>query len=302
VSDPLFDPTQKGDDDLIAIERLLQSQRYQPPKTSWEQQAKAGGANLGKLGRGVLIAIAALLIALLVVPLLLRGRPDWAPGKTVTTASAERRELALTGIGTLTLEPETTVTWVTSTNAEQRVQLDRGTIAARVNAQPRVFMVDTPVNRAVDLGCEYTLHVADNQRTELHVTKGRVELDDGKTVAVVYAQMKSSQSPRSPPRVPWPDDAGDELEELIRQADVEKDAAALQKLIDKPCDAKGHCLGPFEQNLVLWHLAQRLDSAGRKAALNKLVEAVALPADVDPDALELPRPAMEKYLDQLYLH
>jgi hypothetical protein len=134
------------------------------------------------------------------------------------------------------------------------------------------------------------------------VTFGRVSLESGKSLAVVYAGMKSSQSPRSPPRVPWPDDAGDELEELIRQADVERDAAALARLIDKPCDAKGHCLGPFEQKLVLWHLALRLDPAGRKAALDKLAEWVPLPDDLDATALELSRPVMEKYLDQLYLH
>lgn len=302
MSDPLFDPTQKGDDDLVALERVLAEQRYKAPATPWEQQAAKGGARLGKLGRGLLIALAAVLIALVAVPLLMPKRPDWALGKTVTTDANQRRELALKDIGTITLEPETTVTWVASSNKEQRVQLDRGTIAAKVIAQPRVFMVDTPVTRAVDLGCEYTLHVAANQRTELHVTKGRVSLEDGKNLAVVYAQMKSSQSPRSAPRVPWPDDAGDELEELIRQADVERDASALQRLIDKPCDAKGHCLGPFEQNLVLWHLAMRLDLIGRRAALAKLAESVPLPADLDPEAFELSRPAMEKYLDQLYLH
>ncbi|MFT3839620.1 MAG: FecR family protein [Myxococcaceae bacterium] len=302
MSDPLFDPTQKGDDDLAALERVLAEQRYKSPATPWEQQAKKGGARLGKLGAGVLVALAALVIALICVPLLLPKRSDWGLGKTVTTAANQRRELPLKDIGTITLEPETTVTLVAQSDTEQRVQLDRGTIAAKVIAQPRVFMVDTPVTRAVDLGCEYTLHVADNHRTELHVTKGRVSLEDGKNLAVVYAQMKSTQSPRSPPRVPWPDDAGDELEELIRQADVERDATALQKLIDKPCDSKQHCLGPFEQNLVLWHLAMRLDLTGRRAALAKLAEAVPLPAELDPEAYELSRPVMEKYLDQLYLH
>ena len=303
MSDPLFDPTQKGDEDLVALERLLSTQRYKSPEKSWERRALAGPP-LGKSGRRVLGGAVTLLAAAVVAFFYFVPKADgaWRIGQTRSTGSQQHLELALNGIGTLNLEPDTTVKLLASSPTEQRVQLDRGTVHAKVNAPPRVFMVDTPVARAVDLGCEYTLHVAGNHRTERKVTFGRVALEDGRNSVTVYAGFETTQSPKSPPRVPWPSDATPELEELIRQADVERDAKALDQLIHHPCDVTKHCLGPFEQQLALWHLAFRLDTAGRKAAIEKLSEAVPPPAELDVDAFELSAPAMQKWLDALFTH
>jgi hypothetical protein len=42
---------------------------------------------------------------------------------------------------------------------DHRLALDHGAIEARIWAPPRLFFVETPSARAVDLGCVYTLEV-----------------------------------------------------------------------------------------------------------------------------------------------
>ena len=61
-------------------------------------------------------------------------------------------------------------------------------------SRPRLFLVDTPATRAIDLGCSYTLTVDVTGDSQLHVTTGKVALvrkDGGEEVVPAGAVCAS---------------------------------------------------------------------------------------------------------------
>lgn len=60
---------------------------------------------------------------------------------------------------------------------EHRLELDFGSINARIDAPPRLFIVETRAASAIDLGCAYTLEVGEDGSGVLRVGKGEVALE-----------------------------------------------------------------------------------------------------------------------------
>ena len=88
----------------------------------------------------------------------------------------------------------------------------RGKLRVYVPAQAKGFMVDTPRHRTVDLGTEFAIEVDADERTEIHVLKGIVE---------VFAL--NGEKPASAPRRLVADDAlrslpGESLESIAANA------------------------------------------------------------------------------------
>ena len=98
-------------------------------------------------------------------------------GEWLETDSASRAEIAVANIGQVEVEPNTRVKLVETRLTEHRLELERGTLHARIWAPPRLFFVNTPSAVAADLGCAYTLEVDDKGRGLLHVTSGYVALE-----------------------------------------------------------------------------------------------------------------------------
>src|SRR5262245_57161268 len=90
-------------------------------------------------------------------------------GESLFTDAASRAEIAGADIGTVTVEPNSEVKLVTSTERERRLALARGAIHAEINAPPRLFWVDTPSAIAIDYGCAYHLRVNDDGSSVLAV-------------------------------------------------------------------------------------------------------------------------------------
>jgi hypothetical protein len=85
---------------------------------------------------------------------------------------------------------------VTTGPNEHRVELARGWISAHVTAPPRLFVVDTPVATAVDLGCAYELRVAaDTHAAHLVVRKGAVSLEGARGFVYVPATFEVDIAP-----------------------------------------------------------------------------------------------------------
>ncbi|MFO0615493.1 MAG: FecR domain-containing protein [Polyangiaceae bacterium] len=68
---------------------------------------------------------------------------------------------------------------------EHRLELDHGTLNARIDAPPRLFIVETKAAAAVDLGCAYTLEVGEDGSGLLRVGKGEVALETSSGRAAV---------------------------------------------------------------------------------------------------------------------
>src|SRR6185295_6519840 len=98
-------------------------------------------------------------------------------GRWLETDDQSRVRLEVGGHGHVTVEPGSRLRITRSADDHKTLELARGTIDAFILAPPRLFLVDTPAARAVDLGCAYTLEVDETGAGVLHVTLGHVALE-----------------------------------------------------------------------------------------------------------------------------
>ncbi len=137
----------------------------------------------------------------------LSGDGVLAVGGWLETDEASRAEIQVADIGAVRVEPRSRVRLVGTGPAEHRLELARGRISARVNAPPRLFVVETPAATAVDLGCAYTLEVDDHGRGRLQVTSGEVLLEGHGRTSHVPAGAIAETRPGFGPGTPYVADA-----------------------------------------------------------------------------------------------
>ena len=128
-------------------------------------------------------------------------------GEWLETDATSRAEIAVANIGQVEVEPNTRVRLVETRLTEHRLELERGTLHARIWAPPRLFFVNTPSAVAADLGCAYTLEVDDAGRGLLHVTSGYVALETGARESIVPAGAACLTKPGAGPGTPFFEDA-----------------------------------------------------------------------------------------------
>lgn len=195
-----FEPPIQG---VEALPRSIEPPRDLWPgvqrRIHWRRRLMFGGAGL--------VAAAALVFFLLprgpLVPTtVVAGHPSISRARVVTDDSSRAR-LTLS-IGDVLVEPQSDLRVLTIKPEEQRFELRRGTISARVLAPPRVFVVETPAAVATDLGCAYVLQVDSLGNGVLRVTAGQVELAAGGRLAIVpagaVASIRKGFGPGSPRR------------------------------------------------------------------------------------------------------
>ncbi len=194
-------------------------------------------------------------------------------GTSLTTDTASRAQLRVGSIGWVDVERSTEVRLVAARAAEHRLALHRGFIHARIDAPPRLFIVETPAGTAVDLGCEYTLHVDSAGTSVLHVTAGWVEFEDGSGASLVPAGFIATGRPGRGIGIPVREDASAAIrgatDVLARGiGDMDSALATLLREADR-ADA-----------VTLWHAMQRVAPAARPAVYTRLVALVPPPAGV----------------------
>lgn len=111
----------------------------------------------------------------------------WLPLETwFETDGSSRVVLEVADLGRVELAPSTRLRILpaardgrssTADARQHRLELDRGVINARIDAPPRLFIVETKAASAVDLGCAYTLEVGEDGGGLLRVGKGEVALE-----------------------------------------------------------------------------------------------------------------------------
>jgi hypothetical protein len=115
----------------------------------------------------------------------LRTEQHMLPGTELVTDHASRARLMVGSIGVVDVDVDTRVRLIAARAGEHRLALERGLIRARIDAPPRLFIVETPSGTAVDLGCAYTLHVDSLGNSVIHVTAGWVAFSDRGREALV---------------------------------------------------------------------------------------------------------------------
>jgi len=277
----LFDKKGEPDDDLKALEARLASARA--PRVDWEQRAKASGRRPWR----ALALIAAVVLAAVAWWQLPRG-----PSLAVTTASGasqlalgrwlettERSDVAV-DVGHVTVEPRSRVRF----RDQHRVELARGELHAKVDAPPRLFVVDTPAAQAVDLGCEYRLTVDADGATRLEVLKGEVSLEGHGASSRVSEGATCVTRPGEAPGVPRSKLADPAFDGALTAWETHQGGIEPVLATARPADA-----------ISLWNLLPRVDEQKRPEVLEKLKGVIATaPKDApDSDVVKLKEPALE---------
>jgi hypothetical protein len=277
--DYLWDRSGEPDPEIARLERTLGRLRHAPEVVPLHRRPRARWLALA--------AAAALLLATVAV---FRDRPkeiagpafrierlegtprvEAAPvassallgvGQWLTTDDHARARIAVAGIGVVEVAAGSRVRLAATGPAQHRLDLARGTISARVDAPPRLFVVGTPAATAVDLGCAYTLSVDDRGHTLLRVTSGWVSLEDGGRASLVVAGASCETRPGAGPGTPALDDAPAPLKDALGRLDFSAggaDAIRAALAAARPEDA-----------LTVWHLIARADPPLRAEVVARL--------------------------------
>lgn len=204
-----------------------------------------------------------------------------AVGQTLETGILGAR-LEAPFVGELHLTPFSTLRMVHSSDNQQRMALQRGTLHALIWAPPQRFVVDTPSAATVDLGCEYTLRVLPDGSGLLTVERGWVAFQAGPVESFIPAGAACHTRPQSGPGIPYFEDAPAVFRESLQQFDTSQGTDGLAAILAsaRPRDA-----------LTLWHLIVRTRGRQRERIAERftqLVPAVSLAGleKGDPAALD----------------
>lgn len=197
-------------------------------------------------------------------------------GQWLTTDAGSRAQVEVPGLGSVTVDENTRLRLVRAGRDEKRLALERGTIHAFIVAPPRLFLVDTPSGVAADLGCAYTLTVAEDGVSDLAVTSGWVELQGAGRVSTIPAGAVCRMDKARGPGTPYFPDTPARLLEQIAAIDAGRagDLGGLEAAVTP------------REGLPLWHLIPRLEGSARADVVEALARVVPPPAGVSIEAAE----------------
>ena len=207
----------------------------------------------------------------------LTGQSRVASGQIISTNEESRAAVSVGDIGTVDILPGTTIQVVSATSKHHRFRMDAGTIKASITAPPRLFFVETPSALAIDLGCEYTLHVDSLGRSHLDVSLGYVELEHPGRSSVVPEGYQAVAVPDLGPTVAIDTDASRDFVDLIVAYSLLQRSTALDSLIRRSSERDA---------VTLWLILERHqpDESDSRRIYDRLVELVGEPEGASFDS------------------
>lgn len=302
--DYLWDRSGEPDPEVEKLENLLGRLRQDVPPPRFELPAAGPQRRFGWLWRWQMAAATAAVVVVLAAGLWLALRPSpegWqvaslqgAPvvgrtavtdtgklpvGQWLETDAASRARIEVGLIGHVEVEPNSRVGLVNSRPLEYRLELERGTIHARIWAPPRLFFVNTPVAEAIDLGCIYTLEVEETGAGRLEVDSGWVLLDDGRREAMVPAGAAAEMRPGFGPGTPYSLRATERFREALAEVNFGPAEARAQSLRVVLAEAR-----PADA-LTLLSLLSRVEAEERGLLFDRLAQLLPPPAGVTREGI-----------------
>jgi ferric-dicitrate binding protein FerR (iron transport regulator) len=256
------------------------------------------------------LAVGAMAAVVLMVLILRRPSPSWEvtgisgkdrlrPGEVLQTDATTAAQVKIANIGQLTVDPNTRIRLLVTRPDEHRIALDRGKVEATTWSPPRLFIVDTPSARAVDLGCKYTLEVQEDGSSLLHVTLGLVALDRGSRETIVPAGAFCRTRSGMGPGTPFFEDSSVELQEALARLDSLNEGPERTRQLEIVL-RESHT----RDALSLWHLLPRLDAQSRSLIFDRLAQLLPPPNEVTRDGIVALDPKMmdawKKIVSQLW--
>jgi ferric-dicitrate binding protein FerR (iron transport regulator) len=227
------------------------------------------------------------------------GTERLRPGDVLQTDASSAAQVKIADIGHLTLDPNTRIRLLATQANEHRIALDRGRLEAMTWAPPRLFIVETPTAKAVDLGCRYTLEVQDDGSSLLHVTLGLValELEGRETVVPAGAFCRTRKG--GGPGTPYFEDSSADLQAAVLKLDTGVEGEERARQLDIVIRNSR-----VRDGLSLWHLLPRMDPQSRALIYDRLAQFIPPPATVTRDGIVALDPDMldswKKVVSQLW--
>jgi len=166
-----------------------------------------------------------------------RGVAQLAPGNVLETGSDAQARLQAARIGEVRLGADSRLRLVETRSGRHRLQLDHGTLWAKVWAPPGEFQVGTPSADAYDLGCEFVLSVDAAGKGRLRVLSGWVQLEHAGVESLVPQGALADLYPNRAPGTPYDQTASATFVAALRELDAQgasadPQGAPVQRLIE----------------------------------------------------------------------
>jgi len=194
-------------------------------------------------------------------------------GEELVTDGASRASIQVAEIGELYVDPGSRVRLVESGSNRKRIAVELGTVHAAIWAPPGEFVVDTPSATAVDLGCAYTLKVAEDGSGSLRTTLGWVGFHEKGRDSFIPAGAMCVTRPKEGPGTPYFEDSAKEFHEALHALDFGTMSDVERK------KALGVVLSQARTKdaFTLWHLLSRVDPGERAMVYQRLAKLVREP-------------------------
>lgn len=217
-------------------------------------------------------------------------------GEWLETDATARARVMVGSIGVVDLDPDSRLRLSNTEAGRYRLRLARGTLHATIWAPPGQFAVDTPSSTAVDLGCAYTLTVAEDGAGVMTVTSGWVAFEWKGRESFIPAGTLCATRPGIGPGTPHYAGASPAFHSALSALDFERltsqpQADAVSRILAEaaPADA-----------LTLWHLLPRVDANERDRIFDRLASFVPPPAGVTREGIRSGRREMlDRWWDEL---
>jgi hypothetical protein len=179
-------------------------------------------------------------------------------------------------IGEVEIDPHSRLRLLATKRDRHSLALDHGTIHAYIWAPPTKFVVDTPAANAVDLGCQYTLSIANDGKGFLSVELGWVAFQ-WKTIESFIPQGAACTTRVGyGPDTPYFLDAPEALTKSLAEFDLTGSQEAMRSVLSaaRPRDA-----------LTVWHLLERTKGTERAEVFDRFAQLVNLPSSVTREGI-----------------
>lgn len=162
------------------------------------------------------------------------------PGGVVETGAKGVARIEVASIGEVLLGEDSRLRLVQTRSGRHRVQLDHGTLWARIWAPPGSFGVAVPAGAAYDLGCEFLISTDAAGSGQLQVRSGWVLFERADIEVLVPQGAQSELQPQRAPGTPYASDAAPAFVAALREIDAGQGVdAAVDRLLaaTRPQDA-----------------------------------------------------------------
>lgn len=195
-------------------------------------------------------------------------------GRWLETNGTAKALIEIENVGRIEVQPSSRLGLIRSRAGDHRLHLARGTVQAVIFSPPGQFSMATPSATAVDLGCVYTMTVADDEIGLVQVTAGWVGFEWRGREAFIPAGASCVTRPRLGPGTPYYEDTSPEYRAALTTIDLgggpsEMRTAAVDVVLRE---------SRRRDVLTLWHLLSRVQGADFDRVFDLLAAFVPPPA------------------------